>query len=259
MSVSRDTLVETCNEWLKPEALSDYCPNGLQIQGKADVSKVVAGVTASRALIERAIEARADVLLVHHGFFWKGEPLPITGHRYERISRLIKHDINLLAYHLPLDVHPTLGNNAELARILGLRWEGSLAEQNALALGGVGRCESPTGLSDFARRVQQALGRAPQVIEGQTDAMASNRPVHRIGWCTGAAQGYFEQAIAKGVDLYISGEISEPTVHLARESGVHYMAAGHHATERYGVQALGKALATHFQLAFEYIEISNPV
>ncbi len=259
MAVSLETLVNTCNAWLKPETISDYCPNGLQVQGNAQVSKVVGGVTASRAMIERAIDAGADALLVHHGFFWKGEAPEIVRYKYERIARLIKHDISLIAYHLPLDVQPEFGNNAELARLLGLSVSGALAEQNGYALGSLGSGGDGLGLSDLVDRIQERLQRPPQVIEGKIGGLVNNDPVPSVAWCTGAAQGYFEQAIAQGAAVYITGEISEPTVHLARESGVHFIAAGHHATERYGVQALGRKLADTLGVAFEFIDVDNPV
>ncbi len=237
-------------EYLQVGAFRDYCPNGLQVEGRATVSRIVTGVTASAALIEAAVAADADALIVHHGYFWRGEDARITGMRRRRIGLLIGHDLNLFAYHLPLDAHPLVGNNATLAARLGITPESRFGEQDIAVIGTV--AEGATA-GTFARTVAERLGRAPLVIG---DAA---RPLRRIAWCTGGAQGLFEQAIALGVDAYLSGEISEQTVHLARESGVAYIAAGHHATECYGVQALGEHLAQQFGLQHQFIEIENPV
>jgi len=194
------------------------------------------------------VEAGADALLVHHGFFWRGESPCIRGLKGQRISTLIRNGVSLLAYHLPLDAHPRLGNNAQLARLLGA---GSVQAPEA-GLVWQGEFESELTLEQLADRVGSALGRQPLAVAG------GGRPVRRIAWCSGAAQGYIEQAAALGVDAYLSGEISEPTAHLARELGIHYLAAGHHATERYGVQALGEHLAERFGIAHRYIDIDNP-
>jgi dinuclear metal center YbgI/SA1388 family protein len=237
-------------DYLQVNAFRDYCPNGLQVEGRTEVARIVTGVTASAALIEAAVADGADALIVHHGYFWRGEDARITGMRRRRISLLLGHDLNLFAYHLPLDVHPVVGNNVTLAGRLGMVLESRFGEQDVAAIGTVADGETVGGI---ARRVTQRLGRAPLVIGD------AGRAVRRMGWCTGGAQGLFEQAIAQGVDAYLSGEISEQTVHLARESGVAYIAAGHHATERYGVQALGEHLAQRFGLQHRYIEIDNPV
>ncbi len=237
-------------EYLRVQDFRDYCPNGLQVEGRAQVTRIVTGVTASAALLEAAIAERADALIVHHGYFWRGEDGRITGMRRRRLGLLIDNDINLFAYHLPLDVHPEVGNNAMLARQLGLEVETRFGEQDIAVLGTIA---AGTTAGSFARTITEKLGRAPLLIG---DAA---RPLRRIAWCTGGAQGMFEQAITLGVDAYVSGEISEQTVHLARESGVAYIAAGHHATERYGVQALGAHLAQRFGLEHRFIEIDNPV
>ncbi len=237
-------------DYLQVPDFRDYCPNGLQVEGRREVQRIVTGVTASAALIEAAVAAKADALIVHHGYFWRGEDGRITGMRRRRIGRLLEHDINLFAYHLPLDVHPEVGNNAALARLLGLTGAGRFGEQS---IGVYGTIAAETTLAQFADLIEGKLQRAPQVIGD------SARPVRRVAWCTGAAQGLFEQAIALGVDVYVSGEISEQTVHAARESGVAYVAAGHHATERYGVQALGEHLTQHFGLQHRFIDIANPV
>jgi len=230
--------------------VKDYCPNGLQVEGRDEVRRIVCGVTASLALIEQAVALQADAILVHHGWFWRGEDGRVTGFRKRRMAALLAHDINLFAYHLPLDLHPELGNNAQLAAKLGWRITGRCGEHDLVF---IGEPSSPTTAGQVVREVAASLMREPLLI-GDPD-----RNVKRIGWCTGAAQGSFEQAILAGVDLYVSGEISEPTVHLARESGVVYLAAGHHATERYGIAALGEHLAAHFGLETHFLDIENPV
>ena len=237
-------------DYLQVHDFRDSCPNGLQVEGRGEITRIVTGVTASAALIEAAIADGADALIVHHGYFWRGEDARITGMRRRRIGLLIENDINLFAYHLPLDAHPEIGNNATLARQLGLEVTKRFGEQEIAALGTL--AEGST-VASFTRIINEKLERVPLVIG---DAA---RPLRHIAWCTGGAQGMFEQAIALGVDAYLSGEISEQTVHLARESGVAYIAAGHHATERYGVQALGTHLAQHFGLQHRFIEIENPV
>jgi len=248
--MERDELLRYLDATLETARFRDYCPNGLQVEGRAEVRRIVAGVTASQALLEAAIARSADAILVHHGWFWKGEDGRITGLRRRRIGTLLTHDINLFAYHLPLDAHPGLGNNAQLAQRLGWIAEGRFGEQDIAWHGSVA---APTTAGALAASLAAALGRPPQMIGDL------NRPVCRIGWCSGGAQGYFEQAIALGLDAYVSGEISEQTVHLARESGVAYLAAGHHATERYGVQAVADHLADRFGLQCEFVDIDNPV
>lgn len=250
MSVNLLELASYCDDLLEIGRFDDYCPNGLQVEAGAEVGLLVSGVTASGALIDAAAAAGADALLVHHGFFWKGESPCIRGLKGRRIAALIRNGVTLLAYHLPLDAHPRLGNNAQLARVLGFasvqapEGEGGLIWRGELAR------ELP--LEQLAGRVGAALGRAPLVVAGGV------RSVRRIAWCSGAAQGWIEQAAGLGVDAYLSGEISEPTVHLARELGIHYLAAGHHATERYGVQALGAHLAERFGIVHRHIDIDNP-
>jgi dinuclear metal center YbgI/SA1388 family protein len=248
--MKREDLVEYLDRLLEPGKFRDYCPNGLQVEGRPEVLRVVAGVTASQALLDAAVARGADAVLVHHGYFWKGEDGRITGIRRQRLGALIRHDINLIAYHLPLDAHPELGNNAQLARRLDLVAEGRFGDQDIAWLG---RPEGATTVGELAERVARQLGRNPLVV-GE-----AARSVRRIGWCSGGAQGYLEQAIALGLDAFISGEISEQTVHLARESGVAYLACGHHATERYGVQAVAEHLATHCGLSCEFVDIDNPV
>ena len=248
--MKREELVSYLDRLLEPTKFKDYCPNGLQVEGRGEVQRIVAGVTASQALLDAAVAHGADAVLVHHGYFWKGDDGRVTGIRRQRLGTLINHDINLLAYHLPLDAHPEFGNNAQLA--LGLDWlpEARFGEQDIAWLGTLAE---PADLATVSGNVARLLGREPLVI-GE-----AGRPVRRIAWCSGGAQGYFEQAIALGVDAYVSGEISEQTVHLARESGVAYIAAGHHATERGGVQALAAHLSEKFGLDCEFVDIENPV
>ncbi|MEY1662650.1 Nif3-like dinuclear metal center hexameric protein [Isoalcanivorax beigongshangi] len=250
--VKRDALLDALNTLLSPHKFRDYCPNGLQVEGREQVRRVITGVTASQALLDAAVAERADVVLVHHGHFWKNEDPCVRGIKRQRLQTLIGHDLNLIAYHLPLDAHPELGNNAQLGQRLGLTITGWMGE-GADALGLVGRLPEPMPAEEFAAHVAQVLGRVPLHIGDDQDE------IETIAWCTGAAQGFIEQAQRAGVDAYLSGEISEPTVHFARETGLHYFAAGHHATERYGVQALGDWLARRFDIEHLFIDIDNPV
>lgn len=226
----------------------DYGPNGLQVEGKPSVRKIVSGVTASLALIDAAIDAGADALLVHHGLFWRGHDGRLTGWLAERVRRLMAHGVNLFAYHLPLDAHAELGNNAQLGARLGWRADARFGEQD---LGFIGDA-SGDGAPALARHVAQVLGREPLLLPGD------GRAVHRVAWCTGGAQGYFEAAVAAGADLFLTGEVSEPQAHLARETGVAFLACGHHATERYGAPALAAHVAERFGLEHRYIDIDNP-
>jgi dinuclear metal center YbgI/SA1388 family protein len=238
---------------LQPERFQDYCPNGLQVEGAPHVRRVVTGVTASMALIDAAIDRKADALLVHHGYFWKGENPCITGMKRRRLNKLLAHDISLIAYHLPLDAHAQLGNNAQLAKLLGLTIDGVLESGNAKGFGNTATLATPVSVEDFSRHIEKMLGRAPQVIAGGPPQ------IRRVGWCTGAAQDYIEKAITLGLDAYLSGEISEPTVHAAREAGIHYFACGHHATERYGVRALGEFVQEKLGVSVAFVDIDNPV
>lgn len=235
---------------LDVERFRDYCPNGLQVEGKSEVRKLVSGVTASLDLLKAAVEAGADAVLVHHGWFWKGEDARIVGVKRARLEWLLRHDVSLLAYHLPLDAHPQLGNNALLAARLGFETEGCFGEQGVACRG---RTIEPQTLAGLAAWVETSLARSPLVIGRE------NQPVNRVAWCSGGGQDYFEEAVQLGVDAFLSGEISEQHVHLSRETGVAFIAAGHHATERYGVQALGSHLAERFGIEHRYIEIPSPV
>ncbi len=236
-------------EQLAVDRFKDYGPNGLQVEGRAEVRRVASGVTASRAFIEAAIAAGADTLLVHHGLFWRGQDGRLTGWLRERVALLMRHELNLFAFHLPLDAHPQWGNNAQLGLRLGLRADARFGEQD---LGFIGTAGDLTGAAALAARAAQALGRAPLLVPGD------GRPLRRVAWCTGGAQGYFEPAIAAGADAFLTGEISEPQAHLARETGVAFLACGHHATERDGAAALGAELAARFGLEHGFIDVPNP-
>ena len=235
---------------LQTGLFKDYCPNGLQVEGRAEVRRIATGVTASQQVLDAAIAWGADAILVHHGYFWRSEDAAITGIKKRRIAQLLCHDVSLLAYHLPLDAHPELGNNARFGKLLGLIEQGRFGEQNIACLG---ELASPQTLAQFAARIGQVLQRIPLVVGDETGN------IRKVAWCSGGAQGYFEAAIAQGVDVYISGEISEQSFHLAQESGVAFIAAGHHATERSGIQALGEHLSVRFGLEHRFFDQDNPV
>ncbi|MBB3047100.1 dinuclear metal center YbgI/SA1388 family protein [Litorivivens lipolytica] len=252
MSVALSSLLGQANRLLQPEKFQDYCPNGLQVEGKPEVKKLVSGVTASLALIDAAIERGADAILVHHGYFWRGEDPCISGMKGRRIRRLLQNEVSLLAYHLPLDAHPELGNNAQLAKRLGLIVDGGLQPEAEFPIGNYGRFPQPMQAQDVAALVSRSLDRKV-LLEAVGD-----RPIQRVAWCTGGAQGYLAQAAALGVDCYLTGEVSEQTIHEARELGLHFIAAGHHATERYGAPAVADHLAACLGIEHEFIDIDNP-
>jgi len=252
MAIDLNKMLAEINKTLRPELFSDYCPNGLQVEGRAEVSHLVSGVTASQRLLDAAIEQGADAIIVHHGYFWRGEDAAITGLKRRRLKTLLDADVSLLAYHLPLDAHAELGNNVQLAQLLGLTPTGELTRQNNQVMGLVCDLSETISATVLQQRIALALNRQPLHIEG------GGRLVSRVALCTGAAQQYIEQAAALGADVYISGEISEQTVHSAREHGLHYFAAGHHATERYGVKALGEWVAQRFDIQHTFIDIDNP-
>lgn len=243
-------LRDYCDRLLACGEFKDYCPNGLQVEGGRPVGRLVSGVSASQAFIEAAVAEGADALLVHHGYFWKGESPCLVGMKGQRISTLVRAGVSLFAFHLPLDAHPDLGNNRQLASVLGILDARSAEPSDGLLWRG--RLPGPLPAEDFAAQVESALGRGPLHLS------AHDRPIESLAWCTGAAQSYIEQAAALGVDAFLSGEISERTMHQARELGVDYFAAGHHATERYGVQALGAHLAERFGIVHRYLDIPNP-
>lgn len=247
-------LEKLLNEKLSPQLIKDYAPNGLQVEGSSEIKKIVTGVTASQALIDKAVETNADALLVHHGYFWKGEPEPIRGMKGKRIRTLIKSDINLYGYHLPLDIHPELGNNAELARLLDIEVEGGL-EGHPQSVALFGRLKQPMSGAEFASKINRVLSREPLHIAPEN----AEKMIETVGWCTGGGQDYIELAAQHRLDAFISGEISERTTYSARELDIHYFAAGHHATERYGIKALGEWLASEHGLNVEFIDIDNPV
>lgn len=239
---------------LEIDRFSDYCPNGLQVEGRREIRTLIGGVTACQALLDAAVERGADALLVHHGYFWKGEDPRLIGMKYRRLATLLRHDIGLLAYHLPLDAHPELGNNAQLAQKLDLLVTGTVGGNGRSPdLVMLGEPATPVDATAFANRIAERLGRSPLYISG------SDAPIRRLAWCSGGAQSFIVTAHEAGVDAFLSGEASEQTVHFARENGLHFFAAGHHATERYGVQALGAHLARQFDLQFAFIDIDNPV
>ena len=246
----REALENHLNQLLDITRFHDYCPNGLQVEGRHEIGTLISGVTASLDLLEAAVATKADAILVHHGYFWRGEDTRITGMKGRRIGLLMKHDINLFAYHLPLDSHPQFGNNVQLAKKLGLIEVGHFGDQDMAVLG---RLAQPISLEVFKEKISRSLLRKPMIIGDMS------KSIQQVAWCTGAAQSYFEAAIAQGADAYITGEISEQSVHAARESGVAYIAAGHHATERYGVQALGDYIAQKFGIRHQFIDIENPV
>ncbi|BDU56540.1 Nif3-like dinuclear metal center hexameric protein [Limnohabitans sp. TEGF004] len=251
-TVTRQALLSACTELLQPARFKDYGPNGLQVEGAEHIRHIVSGVTASRALIEAAIDAKADAIFVHHGLFWRGQDGTVTGWMKQRLQLLLAHNINLLAYHLPLDAHPELGNNAQLGKRLGLQVQGTFGEQDLGLWGTRADGQVFANAQALASVASTALQREPVVV--QTLA----REIRKVAWCTGGAQSYFEAAIAAGVDAFITGEISEPQAHLARETGVAFLACGHHATERYGAPAAAAYVAAQLGITHQFIEIDNP-
>ncbi|MFT6924765.1 MAG: dinuclear metal center YbgI/SA1388 family protein [Psychromonas sp.] len=246
-------LANKLDQFLEIHQFKDYCPNGLQVEGKPEIKKIITGVTACQALIDVAVLENADAILVHHGFFWKGEAQEIVGMKYKRIKALIEKGINLYAYHLPLDVHPELGNNAQLAKLLGITDRRPLEPWDKRSVGRVGKFEEVISPEQLSARIESVLARKPLHIDG------GKKEIKSIAWCTGGGQDYITIAAEQGIDAFISGEVSERTVHIAREMGIHYYAAGHHATERYGVQALGEWLAAEYDFDVKFIDINNPV
>lgn len=246
-------LISYLDDLLQAKAFKDYAPNGLQVQGKPEIKKIITGVTASQRLIDAAVEAGADAILVHHGWFWKGEAPTITGQKFNRLKPLIDNGISLIGYHLPMDAHPALGNNAGLQAVLGLTHEQFI--QPVLEDCGVGQIgHGDYTVASLAAKLESELQFKPIVTEPLTD-----KPVKRIAWCTGGAMSYLQNAIDMGADAFITGEINEPTAHLAQEYGVAYYAAGHHATERFGPQLIGEHLAKEFNLDVQFIDCPIPV
>lgn len=250
---SLNEIIQWCDQTLKSPEFKDYAPNGLQIEGKADVQKILCAVTASQTAIDAALEYGADLLLVHHGYFWKGEAYPITGMRGKRIKALIQHDISLVGYHLPLDSHPTLGNNAAIADLLELENLEQLDPTERHPIGNIGYLKQAMSSEAFKKYVSERLG---------FDAIhlpADKTSIYKVGFCTGGAQDYISKAASQDCDAYISGEVSERTFYEAQELNVHYYACGHHATEKYGVQRLAKAISEQFNIEYSYFELNNPI
>lgn len=247
--MDRSKLIDYLDDFLQVSNYKDYAPNGLQVEGKPKIEKIVTGVTACQDLIDIAIEKSADAIMVHHGYFWKNESPTVTGIKQQRIKKLLEHDINLIAYHLPLDGHSLLGNNAMLAKL----WELEDITEDDKSLVRLGKLQTPLKIEMFVKRVSKSLNRDPLHLPG------GPANVKKIAWCSGGAQNYIQLAIDWQADVYISGEVSEQTTHIAKEAGIHYLAAGHHATERLGIQALGEHLANQFSLDVEFIDVKNPV
>lgn len=250
--ISRSDLAKLLEQELASAKVRDYCPNGLQVEGTETIHKIVTGVTASQALIDHAIAVGADALIVHHGYFWKGEAPEVVGMKKARLQRLLRHDINLFAYHLPLDIHPRLGNNAKLGALFGIDPVRPVVTVEPIGVLQTGEYSHAKPLAEVAALIAQTLGREPLVHDAGIGA------VKKLAWCSGGGQGYIEAAAALGVDLFISGEVSEQTIHCANELGVHFIAAGHHATERYGVKALGEWIAANAAVEVEFVDLYNP-
>lgn len=261
-TITAQALTQFCDDYLSANAFKDYAPNGLQVDGGRPIQRIVTGVTACEALIDAAIADNADAIMVHHGYFWKGEPAPITGMKGRRIRKLMQHGISMIGYHLPLDAHPTIGNNAKLAEVLGMTITEALYPNESHPVGNIASCD-PQSAETLITTITQALGRKPLHISAEyhKDASAtktSGRLIKRVGICTGGAQDMIEQAAMMGCDAFISGEISERTTHIARELGIDYFACGHHATERGGIEALGEVIAQEFGLPVTFVDIDNP-
>ena len=252
MSMDSGQLLTFLNKLLQPERVRDFCPNGLQVEGKKQINRLITGVTASQNLIDEAIRLEADAIFVHHGYFWKNEDPCIKGMKKQRLSALLRNDINLYAYHLPLDIHPTLGNNAQLAKLLGIKTENGLEAGNLASVAMRGYFEVPQDAAQLKRTIEIKLGRKPLHEAG------SKKLIRSVAWCTGGGQNYIEMAAEQGIDAFITGEVSEQTIHTAREMDIHFFAAGHHATERYGAKAVGEHLAQELGLEVKFIDIPNP-
>lgn len=246
---ARQEIMAWCDDFLQVSAFKDYAPNGLQVEGRDTVNKVVGSVTASLAAIQFAAEQNADLLLVHHGLFWKSEPVPIVGWKHRRIAALIRHNINMAGYHLPLDAHPEVGNNARLAALMNWQIHGQTGEQNLLMFGRPAQAQTGE---------QLIAGLADKLEQTVVHAGDWSKPIEKLVWCTGGAQGFFQEAIELGADAFVTGEISEAQYHLANETGALFVSAGHHATERYGIQALGARLQQHFAVDFCFFDEQNP-
>lgn len=252
MGITNSDLLQHFSDLLQINKIKDYCPNGLQVEGSRQINKIVTGVTASQALIDLAIEKQADAIVVHHGYFWKGEDPCIKGMKKRRLASLLANDINLYAFHLPLDIHPTLGNNAQLAAMLGITSSTGLEVSNPYSIAMQGFFEQPIRHADLVSRIQTKLG-SKVLSEGDREG-----EIKSVAWCTGGGQSYIDMAAEQEIDAFITGEVSEQTIHTAREMNIHFFAAGHHATERYGAKALGEHIAREFDLDVEFVDVANP-
>lgn len=258
ITVERNKLLSIIEEQLDSQAIKDYSPNGLQVEGSNVIRKIITGVTATQALIDCAIEKGADTILVHHGYFWKGEASVITGMKKQRLAKLLAHDINLVAYHLPLDIHPQLGNNAQLGKMLGLRDVKIVPDLKPHGIVMYG--DLPHSLSHQA--VNDRL--SDILMPNHVVSVGHGENIRRLAWCTGGGQSFIDQVASISVqhsldiDAFVSGEISEQTTHSALEQGIDFFAAGHHATERYGIKALGEWLSQNYDLNVEFVDIDNP-
>lgn len=259
MVMNRAELIRYLDDKLQAGQIKDFCPNGLQVEGKQEINKIITGVTASQALIDQAVAQQADAILVHHGYFWKGEAYPIVGMKKHRIAKLLQHDINLIAYHLPIDAHSDLGNNAQLGQLLGIN---NIKPVTGFSPEGIimsGELAEPLTLEQLGELVKQKLNRQPLLSNARVLDSGESAPINTIAWCTGGGQGYIDEVAQIGVDAFLTGEASEQTIHSSRELGIDFIAAGHHATERYGVKAVGEHLAQQFGLDVNFIDINNPV
>lgn len=252
MSITNKALAKYLSDYLSVTKIRDYCPNGLQVEGKTHINTIVTGVTASQALIDAAIEHQADAIVVHHGYFWKGENPCVVGMKKHRLQALLSHDINLFAYHLPLDVHPTVGNNAQLAQRLDIDVEGGLDASDPFSVAMKGRFKTPISHQTLVNRLAEQLDTAV-LSEGDPE-----RLIETVAWCSGGGQSYIDAAAEQGIDAFFSGEVSEQTIHTAREMAIDFFAAGHHATERYGAKALGEHIAETFDVSVRFVDIPNP-
>lgn len=248
-------LEQILDEKLNSKAISDYAPNGLQVEGKTNIKKIITGVTASLPLIEAAIAQNADAILVHHGYFWKSENPCIRGMKGKRIKQLLCHEINLFAYHLPLDIHLELGNNAQLAKMVGASQIRGMEDKN-LSIPAIAEFDTAISADELKQRLEKALQRTVTLCDEFAGFL--QKAIKKIGICSGGGQGYIDLAVEKGCDAFISGEISEQTTHSAREQGIYFYACGHHATERDGVKALGEWLTQHYDVEVTFIDIDNP-
>lgn len=251
--ITQKELLLYLHQLLSCDRFNDYAPNGMQVEGKDQIKRICTAVTASDDVISQAIDWNADALLVHHGYFWRGESPVITGMKRRRLHKLLSHDINLLAYHLPLDCHLELGNNACLAKLFAVnsvQMHRAGGTDNLLWSGLLSTAMTHTEFTEF---LASKLERLPLAIQGH------DQKISRIAWCSGGAQDFIDEAKHLGVDAYLSGEISERTYYQARELGLNYYACGHHATERYGIQALGAHLSSYFHLEHQFFDSANPV